>query len=118
MAKYQQMSLISFQKQFAAEEAWDDHLFSLKWSNGYSCERCGHDAYFETKTRKYRLYECKKCRYQATFTVGTVMKKTRMDLTKWFLVIYLIAHDKRGVSTTRLSEELEVMYKTAWLHAS
>lgn len=43
------------------------------------------------------------------------MEKTRTDLTKWFLAIYLIAHDKRGVSATRLSEELEVTYKTACL---
>jgi hypothetical protein len=41
--------------------------------------------------------------------------ETRTDLTKWFLATYLIAHDKRGVSATRLSEELEVTYKTAWL---
>ena len=106
------MSLISFQKQFSTQEACHDYLFSLKWSNGYCCEKCGHDAYFETKTRKHRLYECKKCRYQATVTVGTVMEKTRTDLIKWFLAIYLIAHDKRGVSATRLSEELEVTYKT------
>lgn len=115
MSKYQQMSLISFQKLFSNEEACQDHLFLLKWSNGYCFEKCGHDAYFETKTRKHKLYECKSCRYQATFTVGTVMEKTRTDLTKWFLAIYLIAHDKRGISATRLSDELEVTYKTAWL---
>jgi hypothetical protein len=43
------------------------------------------------------------------------MEKTRTNLIKWFLAIYLIAHDKRGVSATRLSEDLEVTYKTAWL---
>jgi transposase-like protein len=74
------MSLISFQKQFSTEEACHNHLFTLKWANGYCCEKCGHDAYFETKTRKHKLYECKKCRYQATVTVGTVMEKTRTDL--------------------------------------
>lgn len=109
------MSLISFQKHFSSEAACHDHLFSLKWTNGYCCERCGHDAYFETKTRKHKLYECKKCRYQATVTVGTVLEKTRTDLRKWFLAIYLISHDKRGVSATKLSEDLEVSYKTAWL---
>jgi transposase-like protein len=109
------MSLVSFQKQFATEEACHDHLIKLKWSDGYCCEKCGHDAYFETKTRRHKLYECKKCRYQATITVGTVMEKTRTDLLKWFLAIYIIAHDKRGVSATRLSEEVEVTYKTAWL---
>ncbi|MDF0727637.1 IS1595 family transposase [Cytobacillus sp. S13-E01] len=115
MSRYQKMSLISFQKQFSTEEACHDYLFSLKWSNGFCCEKRGHDAYFETKTRKHKLYECKKCRYQATVTVGTVMEKTRTDLIKWFLAIYMIAHDKRGVSATRLSVELEVTYKTAWL---
>lgn len=43
--------------------------------------------------------------------------KIRTDLTKWFLAIYLTAHDKRGVSATRISEEIEVTYKTL-AHAS
>lgn len=115
MAKYQQMSLISFQKQFSSEEICQDHLFQLKWKNGYCCEKCGHDAYYVTKTRKHRLYECKECRYQSTVFVGTVMEKTHTDLTKWFLAIYLIAHDKRGISAYKLSKEIEVTYKTAWL---
>lgn len=52
MSRYQKMSLISFQKQFSTEEACHNHLFSLKWSNGYCYEKCSHDAYFETKTWK------------------------------------------------------------------
>jgi Mn-dependent DtxR family transcriptional regulator len=43
------------------------------------------------------------------------MEKTRSDLTKWFLAIYLISDDKRGVSASRLSEEIEVTYKTVGL---
>jgi transposase-like protein len=41
--------------------------------------------------------------------------KTHVDLTKWFWAIYLVAHDKRGISAVTLSEDLEVSYKTAWL---
>lgn len=115
MVNYPKMNLISFQKLFSTHEACQDHLFKLKWKNGFCCEKCGHDAFYETKTRKLHLYECKKCRYQSTVTVGTVMEKTRTDLTKWFLAIYLIAHDKRGISAHKLSEEIEVSYKTAWL---
>lgn len=43
------------------------------------------------------------------------MEKSRTNLTKWFLAIYLIAHDKRGISAYRISEEIEVTYKTDWL---
>lgn len=33
---------------------------------------------------------------------------------KWFWAIFLIAHDKRGVSAAYLSEELGIAYQTAW----
>jgi transposase-like protein len=115
MAKQETINLIQFQNKFTTEEACQAHLFKMKWSDGYTCEKCGHDHFYETSTRKLKLYECKKCRYQATVTVGTVMERTRTDLTIWFLAIYLVAHDKRGVSATLLSQELGVTYKTAWL---
>jgi transposase-like protein len=115
MPKQETISLIQFQKQFATEKACHDHLFSMKWPEGYRCPRCGHDQCFQTNSRKLTLYECKQCRYQATVTVGTVMEKTRTDLRKWFWAIFLVAHDKRGVSASMLSEELEITYKTAWL---
>jgi transposase-like protein len=115
MAKQDSMNLIQFQKRFASDEACHDHLFTMKWPEGYKCEKCGHDQYYETCTRKLKLFECKSCRYQATVTVGTVMEKTRTDLSKWFLAIFLVAHDKRGVSATLLSEQVGITYKTAWL---
>lgn len=115
MSIYSRMSLLSFQRQFSTEKTCHDYLFSLKWPKGYRCDRCGNDIYFKTKTRSHPLYECKRCRYQSTVLVGTVMEKTRTELVKWFLAMYLISHDKRGVSATRLSEEIEVTYKTAWL---
>ena len=55
------------------------------------------------------------CGYQATVIVGTVMEKTRIDITKWFLALYLVAHDKRDTSACMLSQKLEISYKTAWL---
>ena len=97
MTNYSKMNLITFQKELATEETCHEQLFRLKWSKGYVYERCGHKECFVTKTRMRRLYECKDCRYQSTVTVGTVMEKTRTDLTKWFLaIIYLIAFDGLG----------------------
>jgi transposase-like protein len=115
MTHYQPTTLIQFQKQFSTEAACQDHLFKMKWPNGFRCRRCEHDQYYETRTRKHKLFECKLCRYQATVTVDTVMEKTRTDLVKWFLAIFLVAHDKRGTSATLLAEQVEVTFKTAWL---
>ena len=41
------MSLIEFQRKFATEKACREHLFRLRWPDGYLCPRCHHDhAYF------------------------------------------------------------------------
>lgn len=115
MAKQERINLIEFQQRYTTNEACQNHLFLMKWPSGYKCEKCGHDQYYETSTRKLKLYECKQCRYQSTVTVRTVMEKSRTDLPKWFLAVYLVAHDKRGISATMLSQEISVTYKTAWL---
>lgn len=115
MTSQKSMNILQFQDQFSTEEACETYLFQMKWPNGYQCERCQHDQCFQTKSRKLILYECKHCRYQATVTVGTTFERTRTDLRKWFWAIYLVSHDKRGVSATMLTTELSVTYKTAWL---
>ena len=42
------------------------------------------------------------------------MDKTRTPLVKWFMALYLIAEDKRGISALRLMKEIQVAYSTAW----
>lgn len=115
VAKQESINLLQFQKRFTTEEACQEHLFKLKWPEGYRCPKCGHTHAYETKTRRLTLYECAKCRYQATVTVNTVMEKTKTDLRIWFWAIYLVSHDKRGVSANMLSKELGISCKTAWL---
>ena len=114
MAKQEQINLIQFQKKFSTEEACHQHLYQMKWSNGFKCPKCGHEYAYEITTRRLPLYECKKCKHQTTVTVGTIFEKTRTKLCIWFWAIFLIAHDKRGVSATFLTEELGISYQTAW----
>ncbi|MCZ8517820.1 IS1595 family transposase, partial [Paenibacillus filicis] len=114
MAKQESINLIQFQKKFQSEEDCHQHLFKMKWPDGYRCPKCNHSKAYEIKTRKLPLYECASCEHQTTVIAGTIFEKTRTDLFKWFWAIYLIAQDKRGVSATQLSEELGIAYQTAW----
>jgi len=43
------------------------------------------------------------------------MHKSHTSLLSWFWAIFLVAHDKRGVSATFIARELELTYPTAWL---
>ncbi|HAG10459.1 MAG TPA: IS1595 family transposase [Desulfotomaculum sp.] len=112
MAKQEPISLLEFQSRFRDEEACREHLFSLRWPEGFYCPRCGNKTAYLIKTR--HLYECTSCSYQVSVTAGTVMHKTRTSLVAWFWAIYLIAHDKRGSSSLSLKKSLGVSYQTAW----
>ncbi|WP_420805797.1 transposase, partial [Cohnella thermotolerans] len=107
------MTLKRFQEKFHSDDACREHLFQIRWPNGFCCPKCEHDAFYFLESRK--LYQCTRCKHQVSVTAGTIMHKSRTPLLTWFWAIFLVAHDKRGVSAVFLSRELEISYPTAWL---
>lgn len=106
------ITFMQFKERFSNEDACRQHLYNLRWGNGFSYPKCGCDKCYSITTRG--LYECANCRYQASVTAGTVMEKTHIPLQTWFWAIYLFTKDKRGMSATLLSRELSLGYKSAW----
>ena len=82
MAKQEIISFMQFKTMFNNEDACREHLYRLRWPNGYCCPKCGSTSHYEITTRN--LFECTVCHYQASLTAGTVMEKTHMPLEKWF----------------------------------
>lgn len=113
MAQQEGISLFEFQQRFNSEEACQEHLFNIRWPEGFSCPRCGCKEYYHISSR--RLYQCQSCNYQASLTAGTIFHKTRTPLQKWFWAIFLIVSDKRGFSALSLKDTINVSYPTAWL---
>ena len=106
------MNMIEFMENYGTEEQCRQSLFNSRWPNGFICPKCGHTEYFDIKSRS--LYQCKACNHQASVTAETIMDKTRTPLKKWFLAIYLMAEDKRGISALSLKKQISVSYQTAW----
>lgn len=106
------MTLIEFQEKFGTEEQCRQYLYEKRWTNGYVCPKSGHNEHFNIESR--HLFQCKACNHQTSVTAGTIMDKTRTPLTKWFLAIYLISEDKRGISALSLKDKLGIAYQTAW----
>lgn len=112
MARQSPLSFLEFKNTFNSEEACREHLFKIRWPNGFQCSKCGNTTYYFISTRNH--YECTACHYQVSVIVGTVMERTHIKLEKWFWAIYLIGRDKRGISAVMLANELEISYKAAW----
>ena len=60
------------------------------------------------------LYYCAACNGQFTVTVGTVMERSKIPLSKWLLAMHLMGASKKGMSALQLQRMLGVTYKTAW----
>ena len=106
------MGIMEFQEKFGTEEQCRLHLFRARWPKGFVCPKCGGGERFDIRSR--HLFQCKACGRQTSVTAGTVLDKTRTPLTKWFMAIYLMAADKRGVSALALARHIGVAYYTAW----
>ncbi len=106
------MSLFEFHQRFPTQKECVEHIFNLRWPDGFICSRYNSQKYgFYTKRF---LYQCKNCRYQVSLTAGTIMHKTRTSLMIWFWTIFLVACDKRGHSALSISKELKTSYWVAW----
>jgi transposase-like protein len=106
-----------FHDEDKAREALEAEL----WPDGPACRHCGNAdaskiAKVEGKKRTHRpgLYYCNECQGQFTVTVGTVLERSKIPLTKWLMAAHMFNAGKNGVSAHEIHRTLGVTYKTAW----
>jgi transposase-like protein len=104
---------------FTDDDKAREALEALRWPDGPFCPHCGNSdqekiAKGEGKAHRAGLYYCAECNGQFTVTVGTVMERSKISLSKWLLAMHLMGASKKGVSALQLQRMLGVTYKSAW----
>ncbi len=104
---------------FHNEDKAREALEAIRWPEGPICPQCGNldqEKIARGKGEAHRpgLYYCAACNGQFTVTVGTVMERSKIPLSKWLLAMHLMGASKKGVSALQLQRMLGVTYKTAW----
>ena len=112
-AKFKSLSIFEFQTRFSEEENCYAYLAELKWSNGYSCKKCGHTRYCNGVKTHDR--QCTRCNYLESPTSGTIFHKVKFSILKAFWIVYYLSTSKKGMSSTELSRKLQLRQKTCWL---
>ncbi|HEY0610993.1 MAG TPA: 7TM diverse intracellular signaling domain-containing protein [Chitinophaga sp.] len=105
-----------FSKIYPDKESCFRFLSELKWSQGYSCRKCGHDHYFHGHLIYSR--RCAKCGYEESVTANTILQNTRIDINKAFYMIFLVYSTKGKISSHKLSEILNIRQSTCWSYSS
>lgn len=107
---------------YSDENKAREHLESIQWPNGPTCPHCGNaDAAritkLQGKSTRPGVYKCKECRKPFSVTVGTVMERSHIPLTKWLLAMHLMTSSKKGMSAHQLHRMMGITYDSAWFLA-
>jgi transposase-like protein len=100
------------------DDAAREHLERVLWPLDPYCPRCGVSGdritKLQGKSTRAGVYKCKDCRKPFSVTVGTVMERSHIPLSKWLLAAQLMASSKKSMSAQQLHRMLGTSYEAAW----
>ena len=104
--------IISLTTYFNSEGKCKQAIIESRWADGdVVCPYCGQHHCVKRADGKFR---CKGCRKNFSCLVGTIFENTKLPLIKWFIAMYFISSNKKGVSSYQLSRDIDVTQSTAW----
>lgn len=107
------ISLTRLFQMFPDDEAAEEWFVACRWPDGVRCAYCESDN-VQDSTHPQMPYHCRDCRRQFSAKTNTVMHKSKLGYQKWVVAIYQVTTNLKGVSSMKLSRDLEVTQKTAW----
>lgn len=105
-------SLIEFMDFFNTEAKCIEYYTRIRWGDCINCPHCEHDKIYKFSDGK--RYKCALCNKQFTVRTGTIYENSKVTLRKWFIATYLLASNKKGVSSYTLARLIKVTQKTGW----
>jgi transposase-like protein/Zn ribbon nucleic-acid-binding protein len=102
-----------FLEQFKDEESCRNYLFEMRWSEGFICPKCNHQAKYWITSEN--LIHCSNCGHQTSLTAGTLFHGSRKPLLLWFHIMWWVVAQKTGVSASNMKDFMGFgSYKTVW----
>ena len=97
---------------FNSEEKCYEFLADLKWSNGFTCRKCGNSNYCAGKTPHSR--RCTKCKTEESSAAGTIFHNCKFPISKAFYIAYSVCKGKEDISTYEFARRLSLRQMTCW----
>ena len=109
------MNLITIFKRFPNQKSCIRHLELVRWAGTPCCAYCGSvDVARKVERERVGRWNCHDCKSSFNVLAGTIFRKTKIPLQKWFLAIGLILNAKKSLSSHQLARDLELTQPTAW----
>jgi hypothetical protein len=97
---------------FSSDDACLEFLAGLKWSNGFTCRKCGNDNSCPGKTPHSR--RCTRCKTEESATNGTIFHNCKFPVSKAFYIAYHVCKGNEQISTYEYARRLSLRQMTCW----
>jgi len=89
-------------------------LERTRWGDGpIVCPKCGSERGTRTK-HPVMPFRCKDCRGHFSVKTGTPMADSKLPVTAWLIAAYQDLTNLKGVSSMKLSRDLDIGQEAAW----
>lgn len=102
--------VIEFSKRFQTDMDCKKYLEELKWKDGFTCRRCGHQG---SQIKKDYAHTCNKCSDTESAGAGAFFHKVKFGVVKAFYICFEMSTSTKGLSAMYLSKRFEINRKTA-----
>ncbi len=97
---------------FQSDEKCLEFLAELKWSDGFTCRKCGNTNYCPGKTPYSR--RCTRCKTEESASAGTIFHNCKFPVSKAFYIAYNVCKGKEEISTYEFARRLSLRQMTCW----
>ena len=105
--------IINFLKKYKDDETCKLDFEKKRFANGFNCIYCQNTKIYKLSCRPFD-YKCKSCKKTFSLLKGTIFENTNISFQKWYLVMFLVANNSKGISSIQLGKYLDLPQKTAW----
>ena len=102
--------LIEFSRRFQTELDCKKYLSELKWKDGFTCRKCGHQG---SQIRKDYARTCNKCSDTESAGAGTLFHKVKFGLVKAFYICFEMSTSTKSLSAMYMAKRYGINRKTA-----
>ena len=107
------MQLQEFMTKFSSEEKCKRYFRDIRKKEGVICKKCKCEKHYWLKT--IWQFKCSNCGFKTTLKSGTVIENSRLSFQKWFCIMFLMTHTRKGYSACEMQRMVEhKWYTTIW----
>ena len=113
MDQYKGESIVDFLDTFKSDLDCHKYLAKIKWSEGFTCKKCGHSKCTVRKSNFAR--DCNLCHHIESPTANTLFHKVKFGLRKAFTIVFEMSACTKSTSASQMARRLNISRPTAWL---